>query len=161
KEDRDSSSPKHVNFVNTVTIIRKEDEPKGTHTLEHDATRKINHSTTIEEEETIKKESKGFETVIKEVESSDIGRNYETHKDKREIGKEGEWMEYEEPLNLVDVRNDEVYGSLIEKMLSCSLNFDFRIEKGDPSNLKIPCMIGCKFIANANIDLDSPMNVMS
>ncbi|GJT74490.1 hypothetical protein Tco_1041215 [Tanacetum coccineum] len=34
-------------------------------------------------------------------------------------------------------------------------------EKGDPSNLKIPCMIGRKFIANAYIDLDLPMNVMS
>ncbi|GJT36661.1 hypothetical protein Tco_0927080 [Tanacetum coccineum] len=35
------------------------------------------------------------------------------------------------------------------------------VEKGDPSNLKIPCMIGRKFIANANINLDLPMNVMS
>ncbi|GKD26717.1 hypothetical protein Tco_1232931 [Tanacetum coccineum] len=46
-------------------------------------------------------------------------------------------------------------------MSSCSLNFDFRIEKGDPSNLKIAFMIGHKFIANAYIDLDLPMNVMS
>ncbi|GKC07226.1 hypothetical protein Tco_0998836 [Tanacetum coccineum] len=45
-------------------------------------------------------------------------------------------------------------------MPNCSLKFDFRIKKGDPSNLKIPCMIGRKFIANAYIDIDSPMNVM-
>nr|GEU40160.1 hypothetical protein [Tanacetum cinerariifolium] len=55
---------------------------------------------------------------------------------------EREWMEYEPPLDLVDVHDESVYESLIEKMLSCSLNFDFRIEKGDPSNLKISCMIG-------------------
>nr|GEU52405.1 protein kinase-like domain, concanavalin A-like lectin/glucanase domain protein [Tanacetum cinerariifolium] len=36
-----------------------------------------------------------------------------------------------------------------------------RIKKGDPSNLKIPCMIGRKFIASAYIDLDLPMNIMS
>ncbi|GJX17275.1 retrotransposon protein, putative, ty1-copia subclass [Tanacetum coccineum] len=70
-------------------------------------------------------------------------------------------MEYEEPLDLVDTRDESVYESLIEKIPICSLNFDFRIEKEDPSNLKIPCMIGRKFIANAYIDIDSPMNVMS
>ncbi|GJY13335.1 hypothetical protein Tco_0382644 [Tanacetum coccineum] len=46
-------------------------------------------------------------------------------------------------------------------MPSCSLNFVFRIEKWDPSNLKVPCMIGRKFIANSYIDLDLPANVMS
>ncbi|GJX85153.1 hypothetical protein Tco_0335927 [Tanacetum coccineum] len=46
-------------------------------------------------------------------------------------------------------------------MPSYSLNFDFKIEKGDPSNLNILYMIGRKFIANACVDLDSPMNVMS
>ncbi|GKD07485.1 hypothetical protein Tco_1187170, partial [Tanacetum coccineum] len=45
-------------------------------------------------------------------------------------------------------------------MPSCSLIFNFRIEKGNPNNLKIPCMIRRKFIANAYIDLDLPMNVM-
>ncbi|GJR24476.1 hypothetical protein Tco_0973003 [Tanacetum coccineum] len=35
------------------------------------------------------------------------------------------------------------------------------IKKGDPRNLKIPCMIGQKFIANAYIDVDLPMNIMS
>ncbi|GJT42291.1 hypothetical protein Tco_0502349 [Tanacetum coccineum] len=69
-------------------------------------------------------------------------------------------MEYEEPLDLVDKHDESIYESLIEKMSSCSLNSDFRIKKGDPSNLKIPCMIRRKFIANAYINLDSPMNVM-
>ncbi|GJW52551.1 hypothetical protein Tco_0096636 [Tanacetum coccineum] len=82
-------------------------------------------------------------------------------RDMKEVEEVGEWMEYEEPLNLVDTNEESIYESLIEKMPSCSLNFDFRIGKGDPSNLRIMCMIGRKFITNAYIDLDSPMNVMS
>ncbi|GJY21916.1 hypothetical protein Tco_0394482 [Tanacetum coccineum] len=42
-----------------------------------------------------------------------------------------------------------------------SLNYDFRIKKGDPRNLKIPCMIGHKFITNAYNKVDLPMNIMS
>ncbi|GJY39383.1 hypothetical protein Tco_0425747 [Tanacetum coccineum] len=34
-------------------------------------------------------------------------------------------------------------------------------KEGDPSTLKVPCMIGHKFIANTYIDLDLPMNIMS
>ncbi|GJW97470.1 hypothetical protein Tco_0179278 [Tanacetum coccineum] len=101
-------------------------------------------------------------------ESSDIGNDdknsdleNEACKHETELEGEGEWMEYEPPLNLVDVHDEIVYESLIEKMPSCSLHFDFRIEKGNPSNLKILYMIGRKFIANAYIDLDLPMNVMS
>ena len=36
-----------------------------------------------------------------------------------------------------------------------------RIKRGDPNNITIPCMIGYKFIANAYIDPESPINVMS
>ena len=36
-----------------------------------------------------------------------------------------------------------------------------KVKRGDPNNIKIPCMIGYKFIANAYIDLESPINVMS
>ncbi|GJT96466.1 hypothetical protein Tco_1091984 [Tanacetum coccineum] len=35
------------------------------------------------------------------------------------------------------------------------------IKKGDLRNLKIPCMIGHKFMANAYIEVDLPMNIMS
>ncbi|GJT59122.1 hypothetical protein Tco_1002655 [Tanacetum coccineum] len=83
------------------------------------------------------------------------------YRDTKEVEEVGEWMKYEEPIDLVDTNEESIYESLIEKMPSCSLNFDFRIGKGDPSNLRIPCMIGRKFITNAYIDLDSPMNVMS
>ncbi|GJT64735.1 hypothetical protein Tco_1016215 [Tanacetum coccineum] len=73
------------------------------------------------------------------------------------------WLDVEEPLNLVDTSEESVYESLIREIPKCSLSlrFDFRIEKGDPRNLKIPYMIGHKFTANAYIDIDLPMNIMS
>ncbi|GJS08930.1 hypothetical protein Tco_0365726 [Tanacetum coccineum] len=75
--------------------------------------------------------------------------------------REIEWLDIEEPLDLVDTCEESVYESLIKEMPKCSLKFDFRIKKGDPRNLKIPCMIGHKFIANAYIHVDLPMNIMS
>ncbi|GJV99224.1 hypothetical protein Tco_1554476 [Tanacetum coccineum] len=72
-----------------------------------------------------------------------------------------EWLDVEEPLDLVDISEESVYESLIKEMPKCSLNYDFRIKKGDLRNLKIPCMIGHKFIANAYMDVDLPMNIMS
>nr|GEW40330.1 protein kinase-like domain, concanavalin A-like lectin/glucanase domain protein [Tanacetum cinerariifolium] len=75
--------------------------------------------------------------------------------------KEVEWIDAEKPLDLIDIREESVYESLIKDMPRCSLNYDFRIRKGNPKNLKIPCMIGHKFMANAYIDVDLPMNIVS
>ncbi|GKE01540.1 hypothetical protein Tco_1389523 [Tanacetum coccineum] len=73
-----------------------------------------------------------------------------------------EWVDVEESLDLVDISEESVYESLIKEMPKCSLNYDFMIKKkGDPRNLKIPCMIGHKFTANAYINVDLPMNIMS
>ncbi|GJS39914.1 hypothetical protein Tco_0564957 [Tanacetum coccineum] len=72
-----------------------------------------------------------------------------------------EWLDVEEPLDLVDTSEESVYESLIKKMPKCSLNYDFRIKKGDPRNLKISWMIGYKFTANTYIDVDLPINIMS
>ncbi|GJY71650.1 hypothetical protein Tco_0475353 [Tanacetum coccineum] len=139
---RNFPSPKRVHFVNTLTIVL------GIEKIEE------------EESETSKiKEKEESSDIRKDDKSSDIKDKACEHA--TNIGGEEEWMEYEQPLDLVDVHNESVYESLIEKMSSCSLNVDFRIEKGNPNNLKIPCMIWRKFIANAYIDLDLPMNVMS
>ncbi|GJT93098.1 zinc finger, CCHC-type containing protein [Tanacetum coccineum] len=46
-----------------------------------------------------------------------------------------EWLDVEEPLYLVDTSEESVYESLINEMPKCSLNYDFRIKKGDPRNL--------------------------
>ncbi|GKE69074.1 hypothetical protein Tco_1527146 [Tanacetum coccineum] len=82
--------------------------------------------------------------------------NLESNKDDEGI----EWLDVEEPLDLVDTSEESVYESLIKEMPKCSLNYDFRIKKGDPRNLKIPCMIDHEFIANAYIDVNLPMNIM-
>ncbi|GJW96174.1 hypothetical protein Tco_0177982 [Tanacetum coccineum] len=71
-----------------------------------------------------------------------------------------EWLDIEEPLDLVDTSEESVYESLIKEMPKCSLNYDFRIKKGDPRNLKIPCIICRKFTTNAYINVDLPMNIM-
>nr|GEY64693.1 hypothetical protein [Tanacetum cinerariifolium] len=75
--------------------------------------------------------------------------------------KEIEWLDVKEPLNLVDTSKEFVYESLIREMPKCSPSHDFRIEKYDPQNLKISCMIGHKFTSNAYINIDIPMNIMS
>ncbi|GJR67472.1 hypothetical protein Tco_0013537 [Tanacetum coccineum] len=67
---------------------------------------------------------------------TDVG-NLGSNKDDEGI----EWLDVEEPLDLVDTSKESVYESLIKEMPKCSLNYDFRIKKGDPRNLKIPCMI--------------------
>ncbi|GKD97311.1 MAK10-like protein [Tanacetum coccineum] len=52
-----------------------------------------------------------------------------------------EWLDVKEPLDLVDISEESVYESLIKEMPKCSHNYDFKIKKVDPRNLKIPCMI--------------------
>nr|GEW99213.1 protein kinase-like domain, concanavalin A-like lectin/glucanase domain protein [Tanacetum cinerariifolium] len=75
--------------------------------------------------------------------------------------KESELLDIEEPLDLVDTCEELVYETFIKEIPKCSMNYDFRIKKGDPRNLKISCMIGYKFTANAYTDVDLPMNIMS
>nr|GEU71481.1 hypothetical protein [Tanacetum cinerariifolium] len=72
-----------------------------------------------------------------------------------------EWLDVKEAQDLVDISEESIYESLIKEMPKCSLNYDFKMKKGNPRNLKIPCMIGHKFIANAYISVDLPMNIMS
>ncbi|GJX29323.1 protein kinase-like domain, concanavalin A-like lectin/glucanase domain protein, partial [Tanacetum coccineum] len=72
-----------------------------------------------------------------------------------------EWLDIKEPLDLIDTSEELVYESQTQEMPKCSLNYDFRIKKGDPRNLKIPCMIGHRFTANTYIDIDLTMNIMS
>nr|GEY17234.1 retrovirus-related Pol polyprotein from transposon TNT 1-94 [Tanacetum cinerariifolium] len=72
-----------------------------------------------------------------------------------------EWLDVKEPLDLVDTSEESAYESLLKEMPKCLLNYDFKIKKVDPRNLKIPCMIGHKFTVNAYIDVALPMNIMS
>ncbi|GJS20165.1 putative reverse transcriptase domain-containing protein [Tanacetum coccineum] len=115
----------------------REGNPKGTNTIAHNE----------EQRDTPRLELK--ETIIVD----NLGPN----RDDEGI----EWLDVEEPLDLVNTSEKLVYESLIKEMPKCSLNYDFRIKKGNPRNLKIPCMVGHKFAVNAYIDVDLPMNIMS
>nr|GEY23360.1 hypothetical protein [Tanacetum cinerariifolium] len=157
--NRNSSSPKRVHFINTITIIRKEDDPREEGIVEPNATKNNDHNIIVEVKDEVGEELSGPK-IVNEKGESRVKLSDEACRDAREVKEVGEWMEYDKPLNLVDTNKKSVYESLIEKMPSCSLNFDFRIENRDPSNLKILCMIGHMFIDNEYIDLDSPMNVM-
>ncbi|GJW05008.1 hypothetical protein Tco_1563864 [Tanacetum coccineum] len=52
--------------------------------------------------------------------------------------REIEWLDIEEPLDLVDTGEESVYESLIKEMPKCSLNYNLRIKKSNLRNLKIP-----------------------
>ena len=53
------------------------------------------------------------------------------------------------------------YSHLIDSPRSPYARIVPKVKRENPNNLKIPCMIGYKFIDNAYIDIDSPINVMS
>ncbi|GJX50075.1 hypothetical protein Tco_0276920 [Tanacetum coccineum] len=115
EENGNSSSSKRVYFVNTITIVRKEDEPKGTRILKSNAIESENRNFAVEDDKMIEKESKDYKILVKEEEPYDIGNDNKTSdledeafKDNTEIEKEGEWMEYEPPLDLVDVHDESV-----------------------------------------------------
>ncbi|GJY15629.1 hypothetical protein Tco_0386051 [Tanacetum coccineum] len=131
--------------VNTTTSVFKageeererEDDPEDTNTIAYNE----------EQKDTPQLEREDITAV------DNLGPN----KDEEGI----EWLDVEEPLDLVDTSEESIYESLIKEMPKCSLNHDFKIKKGNPRNLIIPGMIGYKFTANVNIDVDLPMNIMS
>lgn len=53
------------------------------------------------------------------------------------------------------------YNNLIDNPRPPFVKIDPKIKKGDPKNVKIPCMIGYKCIDQAYIDFESPLNIMS
>ncbi|GJT20077.1 zinc finger, CCHC-type containing protein [Tanacetum coccineum] len=47
-----------------------------------------------------------------------------------------EWLDIEEPLDLIDISEELVYESQTQEMPKCSLNYDFRIKKGYHETLR-------------------------
>ncbi|GJS70068.1 hypothetical protein Tco_0702909 [Tanacetum coccineum] len=148
-----SSSSKLVYFGNTITILKKEDEPREPETSKLS---EIGHDGS-----NLAKELSDESIEPNEI-TNDVGlSNLRDKECKDDIEKNNEWIKYKEPLDLVNLYDESIYESITEEMPRCLLIYDFRIEKGDPNNLKFPCMIGHKFIPNAYIDIDLPMNIMS
>ncbi|GKD60934.1 hypothetical protein Tco_1298443, partial [Tanacetum coccineum] len=75
EQNRSSSSPKRVYFVNTITIIRKEDESRDEGAIETDATKDDDHDTVVKAEEKVEEGLDGSKPEIEEGESRDIKRN--------------------------------------------------------------------------------------
>ncbi|GJV00738.1 hypothetical protein Tco_1330008 [Tanacetum coccineum] len=74
-QNRNSSFPKHVHFINTITIIRKEDEPREARIVEPRATKNNDHNIIVEVEDEVGEELSGPKIVIEEGESWDIERD--------------------------------------------------------------------------------------
>ena len=53
------------------------------------------------------------------------------------------------------------YHNIIDNPHSPFTKIDPKVKRGDPRNVKIPCMIGYKYINQAYINFESPINVMS
>ncbi|GJX11152.1 putative ribonuclease H-like domain-containing protein [Tanacetum coccineum] len=88
-----------------------------------------NRNFVVEDDKTVDKESKDSKIIVKEGVSNDIGNDNkasdledEAFKNGTKIEEEGEWMEYEPPFDLVDVRDESVYESLIVKMPNLPMN---------------------------------------
>ncbi|GKA30393.1 hypothetical protein Tco_0716698 [Tanacetum coccineum] len=140
--------------INAITICPKQpDEPQNDESKEKEQGREGNP----EDTNTLAHNEEQRDTPQLELKDTTAIDNLRPNRNDDGI----EWLDVEEPLDLVNTSEESVYESLIKEMPKCSLNYEFRIKKGDPRNLKIPCMIGHRFTANAYIDVDLPMNIMS
>ncbi|GJX71133.1 retrovirus-related pol polyprotein from transposon TNT 1-94 [Tanacetum coccineum] len=114
----DLCGPMRVESINGkkyILVIPEEDELKGLSNLEN--------SNVVERKE----EQRG--TPQPELKDQNYIEKIRPSRNDKE--REIEWLDVEEPLDLVDTSEESVYESLIKEMPKCSLNYDFRIKKGD------------------------------
>ncbi|GJX88748.1 hypothetical protein Tco_0340762 [Tanacetum coccineum] len=140
--------------INTITIHPKQQNDSRDSMVEEEEQEREGDP---EDTNTIAYIKERRDTPLLERKDITVFGNLGSNKDDEGI----EWLDVEEPLDLVDISEESIYESLIKEMPKCSLNYDFRIKKGDPRNFKIPCMIGHTFTANSYINVDLPMNIMS
>ncbi|GKD33771.1 hypothetical protein Tco_1249280 [Tanacetum coccineum] len=137
EQNRNSSSPERVHFINTITILSKEDEPRETEIVKSDT------------------EDNDPDTIVKYDDSSEDGLGVDENVATRdELG-----VEY---FDRFLTRSELAY----HKYLMCTSIPSLFLRNpiivgGNPSNLKIPCNIGHVHVEKAYIDLNSPINVMS
>nr|GFB75303.1 hypothetical protein [Tanacetum cinerariifolium] len=107
-----SSSPKCVHFVNTITIRRKVEEPKEGGIVEPNATKNNDHDIIVEVEEKGGEEFSGSETVIGEGESRDIKQDNQDDrtcgdtKEAEEVKVENKETEVEKADELIKIWKD-------------------------------------------------------
>ncbi|GJU97824.1 hypothetical protein Tco_1327095 [Tanacetum coccineum] len=148
-EHNRNSSPKRIHFVNTITIIRKEDKPKEEEIVEPNAIKDNNHNTTVKMEEKVGRELSGSKTVIGEGESSDIKRDNPDDRacgDTKEVEVEEESEESEEEVK--EEEDDPEYINTFPTVKEFGY-YEWILKSPRPPWV------------SAKIDLESPINVMS
>ena len=91
--------------------------------------------------------TKDFEVVVEDVKGLEEGEIYPKHDDY---------------FNLYPTKEEtSYYNNLVDNPRPIFVKIDPKIKRGDPKNVKIPCVIGYKHIDNAYIDFESPINIMS
>ncbi|GJT93775.1 MAK10-like protein [Tanacetum coccineum] len=183
EQDRYSSSPKRVHFINTITILSKEDEPRETKIVKSD-TKGNDHDTIIkvEELEDEEKEEKddpkyiytnpplppdpsiSFVTKVRKLNSFLESLNLVPPPSNTQFvctkENEGDIMFVEIIKKYDDSSEDELEGD--ESAITEELEVEyFDIVEGCPSNMKIPCNIGHVLVEKGYIDQNSPMSVMT
>ncbi|GJQ98440.1 hypothetical protein Tco_0009579 [Tanacetum coccineum] len=168
---KNSSSPKRVHFINKLTIISKEDEPRETWTVKPD-TRDNDHGITVEVEEESEESEKEEEEEEDEPEctNSPSPSNPSISFIIEKVCKLNSFLE---SLNLVYLssntqfvctkENDEdiMFVGIIKKYDDSRRELERAWKRGSLSNLKIPCNIGHVHVEKAYIDLNSPINIMT
>ncbi|GJU91867.1 hypothetical protein Tco_1304290 [Tanacetum coccineum] len=153
---RNSSSPKRVHFINTITILSKEDEPRKIEIVKQD-TKDNDHELIVKVEEK-SKESKDV-MFVELIKNYDDSSEEELRVDKNTVTKEEFGVEY---FDIFLTRSELAY----HKYLMCAPVSSLFLRNpiivgGSHSNLKISCNIGHVHIAKDYIDLNPPINVMT
>ncbi|GJR46594.1 hypothetical protein Tco_1314697 [Tanacetum coccineum] len=108
EQDMNSSSPKLVYLVNTITIVKKEDEPREPETSKLS---EIGHDGS-----SLVKDLSDESIEPKKVTNDEGLSNLGDKECKDGVEKDNEWIEYEEPLDLVNLYDESIYESIIEEM---------------------------------------------
>ncbi|GJT79774.1 hypothetical protein Tco_1054116 [Tanacetum coccineum] len=132
------SSPKCVHFINSVVILRTEDEVMGEENVKPNVIKCNDHEMTAKAKEKVEEESEDeFEEEIEEKEEEDI-EYFDTFPTLEELGYHEWLLKYPKP-------------SWVKA----------KIKIGSLNNVKFSCMIGHFEKKQAYIDLESTTNVMS
>nr|GEV96247.1 MAK10-like protein [Tanacetum cinerariifolium] len=174
EQNKNPSSLKYVNFINSIVILRKEDESREEGSIGSDAAKDISCDTTIE----VEKKAEGLDcskTVFGEDKQRDIKQNKpddRTGEETKEVGEvEMENEKSEEEIEEEEA-NDPEYFDTFPTIQELGYHewilknprppwVSPKVKAGNLNNIKISCMVGQFLKEQAYIVLDSPINVMS
>ncbi|GJY43603.1 hypothetical protein Tco_0431816 [Tanacetum coccineum] len=162
------SSPKRVHFINTITILSKEDELGETKIVKQD-TKDNDHESIVKVEEKILPSSNTQFVCTKENDEDvmfvELIKKYNDSSEEELEFNENAVTEEELGVEYFD-RFPTISELAYHKYLMCAPIPSLFLRNpiivgGNPSNLKIPCNIGHAHIEKACIDLNSHINVLT